>query len=279
MDDARVIHEHSNTAVALPAAHLLVRIAGNPDAFDRIKQSVEVTRWLSAEGFPCVEPVDLAPFRVKGRVISVWRLLDVVDHPPGSGTELGRLLHDLHNRPAAPMGVRRLDDPFASVASAINRVQGAMADQDRAWLLTRIRELRTAWNSLATALEPGLVHGDAHPNNLIRVRGGDVVLGDWDHVAHGPREWDLIQPYYMHRRFGRHSTAELREFTDAYGWGVSGWGGFETLIEVREITGLSPYIRRATNHARARQELARRLATLRSGDSAALWKAPAAPSA
>lgn len=274
VDDARVIHEHSNTAVALPRAGMLVRIAGSPHAFERIKQSVKVTRWLFAHGFRCVEPVDLAPFTVKGRVVSVWRLLDVVDEPPGTGIELGRLLHDLHNRPAPPMDLRRLTDPLASVASAIDGAPDAMTDQDRSWLLTRIRELRAAWDGLATVLTPGLIHGDAHSNNLIHIRGGDVVLGDWDHVAHGPREWDLVQPHYMRRRFGRHSAGEIRDFTDTYGWDVSDWAGFETLIHLREITGLSPYIRKAPHQGRARQELARRLATLQKGDSAARWNPP-----
>lgn len=275
VDDARVVHEHSNTAVALPAAQLLVRIAGNPDAFDRIKQSVKVTQWLSAEGFRCVEPVGLDPFRVKGQVVSVWRLLDVVDRPPGTGPELGRLLRDLHERPNPPTELARLIDPLASIASAIDGHPNAMTEQDRSWLLARIGELRAAWATLATALEDGLIHGDAHSNNLIRVRGGDVVLSDWDHVGYGPREWDLIQPYYMHRRFGRHSPRELRDFADAYGWDVSTWTGFETLLQVREISGLSPYVRKAAVQDWAWSEVAHRLATLQSGDSTAPWNTPA----
>ncbi|MWA02760.1 phosphotransferase [Actinomadura sp. LD22] len=274
VDDARLVREHSNTAVALPTARLLVRIAGNPDALDRIKKSVEVTRWLAAEGFRCTEPADMEPFSVKGHVVSVWRLLETASEPPGTGRELGRLLRDLHDRPNPPMELPRLIDPLASIASAVDGHPNAMTDQDRSWLLTRIDELRAAWAGLVTTLEPGLIHGDAHSNNLIRVRGGDVVLGDWDHVAHGPREWDLIQPHYMRRRFDRHSSAELREFTDAYAWDVSGWAGFETLIQVREITGLSPYVRKAADQGWARREVAHRLLTLRRGDPRAPWNTP-----
>jgi aminoglycoside phosphotransferase (APT) family kinase protein len=51
-------------------------------------------------------------------------------------------------------------------------------------------------NSLA------LVQGDAHPGNLIRAPYGRVVLGDWDHVATGPPEWDLVQIHYTSRRLG-----------------------------------------------------------------------------
>ncbi|WP_160573804.1 phosphotransferase enzyme family protein [Actinomadura physcomitrii] len=274
VDDARMLHEHSNAAIALPAARLLVRIAGSPEAFDRIRQSVEVTRWLAQRDFPCVKPHDLLPFRVEDRIVSVWQLLDAVEEPPGTGAELGRILRALHGQPAPPLELRRLTDPLASVASAIEQHPDGMTPQDRSWLTNRIDELRSAWATLTPPLSPGLIHGDAHSNNLIRLRSGDIVLGDWDHVAHGPREWDLIQPHYMRRHFNRHSEQELREFTDTYGWDVRSWDEFPTLIQVREITGLSPYIRKAPGQDWAREEVAHRVATLRDEDSAALWNPP-----
>jgi thiamine kinase-like enzyme len=53
------------------------------------------------------------------------------------------------------------------------------------------------------AVPAGLIHGDAHGGNLMRAESGEIILGDWDHVADGPREWDLIQIHYIRRRFGR----------------------------------------------------------------------------
>ncbi|MFD0899176.1 hypothetical protein [Actinomadura sediminis] len=76
-----------------------MRIAGNTDALDAITTSVAVTRWLASRGYPCVEPADVDPFSVFGRVVSIWRLLDVAEEPPGSGAELGRLLRELHRQP------------------------------------------------------------------------------------------------------------------------------------------------------------------------------------
>jgi len=274
-DDARLVHQHSNTAVALPAAGLLVRIADNPQALERTKQSVMVTRWLTSRSYPCVESADVEPFLVNGRTVSVWLLLDVLDGPPGTGAELGRLLRDLHHQPAPPFELRRLTDPLKSVAYAAEHHPEGMSDRDRSWLLTRINELRTAWAALSTALPPGLVHGDAHSNNLIRLHSGEVVLGDWDHAAYGPREWDLVQPHYMQRRFGRHTERELDEFfTTAYGWDIRSWPGFETLIQIRELNGLSPYIRKAPSQVWARREVAHRLTTLRADDSTTGWNGP-----
>ena len=93
-----------------------------------------------------------------------------------------------------PLG--RFTDPFYSVASAINEAPAAMAEPDRVWLQQRITSLRDEWGALALARSPGLIHGDAHVGNLIQAACGDVLLGDWDHVAMGPREWDLMQIHY-----------------------------------------------------------------------------------
>ncbi|TDB91861.1 phosphotransferase [Actinomadura sp. 7K534] len=272
--DARLVHQHSNSAIALPTARLLVRIAGNPDALDAITSSVAVTRWLASRGYPCVEPADVDPFSVFGRVVSIWRLLDVAEEPPGNGAELGRLLRELHRQPNPPIPLQHLTDPFESVAAAVKQHPDGMTGEDRAWLRDRIEQLRHNWTELTPALPTGLIHGDAHTNNIIRLTTGKTVLGDWDHVALGPREWDLIQAHYMARRFNRHTEHDLRRFAVTYGWDVRDWPGAETLIQTREITGLSPYIRKAPSDHRTRQEVAHRIASLRNGDTSTRWNSP-----
>jgi hypothetical protein len=76
----------------------------------------------------------------------------------------------------------------------------------------------------------------------MRLPHGHVVLGDWDHVAVGPPEWDLAQPHYTCRRLGHPDPTDLDTLADVYGWDIRGWPGLDTLIAVREITGLAPYI-------------------------------------
>ena len=273
-DDARLLHRHSNTVIALPSARLLIRIAGAPAAFERVAASIAVTRWLHARGFPCVVPAEQAgPFRVDGRVVSVWQLADVTDGSAGTGGDLGRLLRLLHDQPAPPFPLPRLTDPLAGVAAAVDHHPEGLTARDRAWLTDRIATLRRRWSALRPALPTGLIHADAHSNNLIPTRGG-MLLGDWDHVAIGPREWDLVQIHYMRRRFGRHTAQEIDDFTAAYGWDVRAWDGFDTLLRIREISGLSPYIRRATAQEAARAEVAHRLDTLRREDRHARWNPP-----
>jgi phosphotransferase family enzyme len=273
VEDAELVREHSNAIVALPRAGLLVRVAGNPAALERIRRSVSVTRWLAGRGYPCVAPVGVEPFMAAGRPVSVWRLLDVADGPLGTGAELGGLLRALHEQPAPPFPLGDID-PLAGVRQAVESAAGGLDEADRAWLRGRVGELAAAWERCRPALPYGLIHGDAHAGNLLRLRGGGVVLADWDHTANGPREWDLIQLPYLSRRFGRYGAEDVAEFSTVYGWDVREWGGYENLIEIREVSGLSPYARGAASDRWMRRELAYRIATLRDQDEDARWNSP-----
>jgi len=135
-------------------------------------------------------------------------------------------------------------------------------------------EATAALAKLDFPLPAGLIHGDAHIGNLMRSASGQVILGDWDHVATGPREWDLVQIHYIHRRFGRAADEDINAFTTSYGWDIRDWPGLETLIAVREITGLSAHIRTAPYKPFTREQLAYRLDTLRRGETTARWLSP-----
>ena len=276
--DARLLRLHSNASFALPSARLVARIATNPAARDRVAASIAVTRWLADRGFPCVVPADIdgQPLMVAGYVVSFWLHVATTGTPAPTGADIGKLLRDLHAQGDPPCPLRRFADPFGSVASALGEAPGSLSQASRLWLDDRIAWLRGQWSSMDFPLHAGLIHGDAHINNLMRATSGKVILGDWDHVATGPREWDLIQLPYMHRRFGRASQSDMEAFSRAYGWDIRRWPGLDTLIAIREITGLSPYIRTAGTKPFSRQQLAYRLQTLQAGDVTARWEAPPA---
>lgn len=276
--DARLLRLHSNASFVLPAAGLVIRIATNPAALDRVTNSIAVTRWLADQGFPCVIPADIKdqPLVIADHVASAWRYVPTTDSPAPTGAEMGRLLHDLHAQGDPPHPPGPLEDPLASVASALDKAPDAMPQASRSWLADRIASLRNQWSAMDFILPPGVIHGDAHISNLMRTTSGGIILGDWDHVATGPREWDLIQIHYMHRRFGRASQDDLDGFSAAYGRDISSWPGLETLVAIREITGLSPYIRTARSKSFSAEQLAYRLRTLQAGDMTARWESPPA---
>lgn len=279
VQDARLLRRHSNAIFALPSQGIVVRIATNPAALSRVAASIAVTRWLAEQDFPCVVPADIQdqPVVVEGHVVSVWRYLPTTQTPPPTGADIGRLLRALHALPDPPDPIRNLDDPFSSVTRALEETPSAMPEASRSWLTDRIASLRNQWSAMKFPLTAGLIHGDAHLGNLMRAATGQVILGDWDHVSVGPREWDLIQIHYLHRRFSRASNDDIEAFTAAYRWDMRSWPNLSTLVAIREITGLSPYIRSAHNSAFSREQLTYRLHTLQARDDTARWQSPPAP--
>ena len=188
MHDARLLRLHSNASFALPSAGLVIRIATNPAALDRVATSIAVTRWLADRGFPCVIPADVEdqPLVISGHIVSAWRYVPITETPAPTGAEMGRLLRDLHAQGDPPHPLGPLDDPLASVASALDEAPDAMPRASRSWLADRIASLRSQWSAMDFPLPTGLIHGDAHIGNLMRTTSGEIILGDWDHVATGP---------------------------------------------------------------------------------------------
>jgi hypothetical protein len=95
------------------------------------------------------------------------------------------------------------------------------------------------------------------------------VLCDWDSVSVGPREWDLV-PTHHGERFGL-SAEDRAAFTEAYGFDLVGWPGFEVLRELRDLFTLGAYMRNAGVNPAARRELENRLASLQEGDRTRRW--------
>jgi aminoglycoside phosphotransferase (APT) family kinase protein len=274
---ARLVHLHSNAVFALPAAGLVIRIAGNQSALDRIAESLKVTAWLAEGGFPCTVPAPVTgqPFAIAGKVASIWQYVPEAEGPPPSATDLARLLRDLHTRPLPPDPPEAFTDPLDGVTTALDTAPpDAMSRQHRDWLADRVEELRASWAGLRFPHPAALIHGDAHPGNLIRAQDGAIVLGDWDHVAIGQREWDLAQVFYTSQRLGYPAPEDAEGFGAAYGWNPRDWPGLATLVAIREVSGLSTYIRNAPIQPFARQELAMRITTLQADDHSARWNRP-----
>jgi aminoglycoside phosphotransferase (APT) family kinase protein len=231
---------------------------------------VTITRWLLEQGFPAIEPIDVdQPVAFDGAVVTFWRHYPQNDRAaPGAGA-LGALLRRLHELPQPPVA---LDEyvPLAHLGSALES-DLPLSDEDRSWLADRREQLLAEYGRLDSALGIGFVHGDAYPGNTLW-DGQLVRLGDWDEVARGPRELDLVNTH-QGARFGR-SADEQQAFTDAYGWDVTTWPGYPILREMRDVHTLGAFGERAgRGDDAAAAELRHRVATLRAGDASARWHA------
>ncbi len=268
--DARLIRVHANAIYHLPHADAVARIR-DADAAESLRAAVRVTRWLSTAGFPAVQPLDAdQPVVIGDRAVTFWRYLPRQDDcQPGSG-DLARRLRQLHRMPPPPFPVPATR-PLGSTRrqAAISPV---LTSRQRAWLLRRCDELAAAYHEIDWILPRGIVHGDAHTGNLLPHPVHQWVLIDWDSVSPGPPEYDFMPVYNRLRRFG-YPPGTWQEFTRAYGTGLTGWPGMDTLSEIREIRSLAAFIRNAPRHPAAHRELANRLDSLISGDRTRRWHA------
>jgi Ser/Thr protein kinase RdoA (MazF antagonist) len=265
----------------LTNADAVARVSMGADAGHRMSVAREVTSWLTNEhGFAATAPLpDVDLVSIDRTTVSFWTYYpQPASSPPPTSAYLGRLLRHLHSIGEPPV---QLDSwvPLASLHDAVNDPahRGVLTEPERRWLSDRIDQVRDQLADLDWPLEQGLIHGDAWAGNLLwhAAAGPDhVVLGDWDWVAYGPREVDLVPTWHAATRYGK-GAAWTHAFTDAYGYDLASWPGFPTLMQMRDLVQLTGPIRRAANGDGGpfAAALRQRLDDVRHGDTANVWKA------
>jgi hypothetical protein len=268
---AQLLRMHSNTVFYLPGSNAVARINAGPDGARRVAASLNATQWLSRHEFPTVRPkVDRAVV-AESIVVSFWEYEETVT-ADRSLIGLARLLRTLHAYQDVDLDLPAIGNPVRGTVQAVDDFPGVFDGDDRDWLSDEIRACERRWHAMQFVLPTRLIHGDAHPNNLLYTRRG-ILLGDWDHVGYGPPEWDLVQSIYFDRRFPAPGD-NLDAAACAYGWDLRTWPGVDALVGIREISGLGSYIRTAVSKPQARAELAYRIKTLREHDISAPWNSP-----
>lgn len=267
-DDTTLLHKHATSVWLLRDHGVVARISFASNDRSRIARAVVVTRWLDQQGLPAVQPVDVdQPLDVGQMSVTFWRYYPQDDRSSPGAAHLGRLLKHLHQLPSPPVDLHPYQ-PLSHLGRSLE-ADVPMSTDDSVWLAKRRTELLEMYGEIDTALGVGFIHGDAYPGNTLWDADG-VRLSDWDEIALGPRELDLVNTH-QGARVGR-SMEERNAFTEAYGWDVTAWPGFAVLREMRDLHTLAAYIdRAATGDAKAAAELRHRVATIKSGDTSALW--------
>jgi len=210
------------------------------------------------------------PILAGGRVVTFW---DAVSERSEYGTpaELAVLLRRLHAL-APPVDLDLA--PVEPFRRALPRIDSAsrLSKDDREFLRRRCAELIDAYAGVTFELAPGVVHGDASVGNVIRDREGRPLFADLDGFAVGPREWDLVLTALYFERFGWHTAEEYAAFVDAYGYDVTAWDGYPVLADVREFLMVTWLSQNAASDPKVAEELARRIADLRTGASRKGWQ-------
>ncbi|MFE1174288.1 aminoglycoside phosphotransferase family protein [Streptomyces sp. NPDC058773] len=261
------LRTHATSVYLLPQADAVVRVSRNEQRAS-IQRAIYLTRWLAGHGLEVTEPLDVPqPLDVHGYVITLWRHYPQPDGPPPGPEHLGRLLSRLHRLPEPPIELPAYR-PHLALRPVVES-STVLEPSNREWILHRSDKLLDAYAHLDFRLGRGLVHGDAYPGNTLW-DGNAARLGDWDEAAIGPRETDLANTF-QGVRFGR-TPAQLRAFSDAYGYDLADWQGLSVLTELRDLHTLGSFIRRADQGDReAAAQLAFRLDTLKRGDRTKSW--------
>lgn len=267
--DAEVIRLGENELYRLPGG-VVARIARHGQQAAAAKE-VRVARWLEDGDIPAVRVLREVeqPVVVDGRPVTFWHELPAHEH--GSSTDVAACLRRFHAlTPPQDFDLPELT-PFVRIRE---RIQSAstLDDHDRSWLLGRLAELEDAYDELPSGLPRAVVHGDAWRGNVVRTHDGTVVLLDFERCALGPPEWDLVSTAVAHVTVNTMDATEWNAYSDAYGFDVTTWKGFEVMRDIRELrmTSMAAQIA-STDPIRYADQAAHRLACLQGRHGPRPW--------
>jgi aminoglycoside phosphotransferase (APT) family kinase protein len=109
---------------------------------------------------------------------------------------------------------------FGRTDLRIEKVTG-ISEDDRDFLRERGRELRDRLAELQFESPRGPVHGDAHVQNLMVDRNGNVLLIDFEGFSYDHPEWDLMVTATEHHSLGWQTPEQYADFVDGAFVGIA----------------------------------------------------------
>lgn len=269
--DAEILRGQTNAVVRLRNDPIVIKIARKGTPFTDVLRTVEFVRWLMDQGFPTV-PLHggvTQPVVIDGHPVTFWTYLPQDTGAPITAADLATPLHALHRLPPAPVAIPTLDN-LGAVRAGLAAVQN-LPDEDLHYLRARAEQLERAQRLVTYLHHPTLIQGDPQHRNALRdIGGGRTVLCDWDTIANGQPEWDLVTVEIHCRRFG-YGARHYEEFAAAYGFDVTEWPGYPVLRDIRELRMITTNASKATHRPGTLAEVRRRIAALRQGDVRRQW--------
>jgi hypothetical protein len=264
---ARLLRFTNNAVYSLAHDPVVVRIVGSRALRHRARKVVTIAEYFARHGIPAIRLLGgvRQPLVLGEHVVTVWQKVPETGRRATS-PELAALLARVHALPP-PAGVGGWE-PLTDVRARVADAEELAAD-DRRFLLRRCDEVQEQLSGLNFPLPRALLHGDAHPGNVI-VGVDGPVLCDFDSACVGPPEWDLTPLAVGRERFGD-PESRYGDLARTYGFDVTEWEGFPALRAARELkltTSVLPILR---SHPYVRHELYRRLGDLRAGRDHTRW--------
>jgi hypothetical protein len=267
---ARLLRNVNNAVFRLASDPVVVRLVTLPSYVPRAELAVAAATVFAEHGVPAIRllPGIAQPVRAGEYVATVWQAVPPVG-PSLGGADLARLLRAVHSVPAPCRGLPDWD-PLTDFDNRLRHTT-TMSPADHDFLLSHSAELAAGVERLQFALPTSVLHGDAHLGNVISGPDGPVLC-DFDSCSVGPPEWDLTPVAVADVRFGRPAEHQ-RDFTEAYGFDVRSWEGFEVLHGIRDLKLIAGVFPRADSSSVVLAEFDRRMASLRAGRRSEQWRA------
>jgi hypothetical protein len=194
--DPVVLHDGVNVVVHLRPAPVVARVATltpllRPAVQRPFGREVALAGALSEAGAAVVPPsaeLPPGPHQQDGLTLSFWRFVEVLPArptPAQAGAALGELQAALDDVDPGWDG-DPLDTPLDDLAVFADRGRALGADPE---LVERVPELAGRLRPLLHG-EAGVLHGDAHPGNLLATSDGWRWV-DLEDTSRGPRGWDV----------------------------------------------------------------------------------------
>jgi len=226
--ELRVIHRGGS--VVLSDDTIVVRLG--PEDHEETSATLRLVGALELADAPVLTPLLPSPLRTRFGVVTVWPRAEPSAHPY---EDLGRALHDLHEKGPVSL-LRRGEDTRTGLRRRVRRLGSGQAPEGIVrWLMRALAELpeKASWDD-----DGVLLHGDAHPGNVLRLRGR-AVLSDMGTARTGPASLDLV-PAWCDARRGRRGWMVWREFKNGYAAGaaeeLAAWEHLGEAVHEREIT-------------------------------------------
>lgn len=271
-EGAELMRFGENALFRLASVPVVVRVARGPAYLLSARREVAVSRWLAAEGLRAVRAVEdiEQPVVVDGHPVTFWHLIEDVGRPATYG-ELGSLLRELHGL-SVPAGLELpAFDAFGRADRRIEVAEG-ITDDDRVFLRRRRQELADRLARLDFGSGRGPVHGDAHTDNLMVDRQGQLHLIDLENFCVDRPEWDLVVAAHEYDRLGWVSDEEYAAFVRGYGRDLRDWPGFGVLAAVQEFKMTTWLMQNIAEGPHIAEEVRVRLASLRDDDAPRNWQ-------
>ncbi|MFE3280536.1 aminoglycoside phosphotransferase family protein [Nocardia sp. NPDC059239] len=228
---------------------------------------VAAAQWLTSRGAPTTPLLDVdQPITVGEHIVTFWPELTI--HDTWSPQQLAAPLRELHDL-TPDANVLEPWDPFTTARQRLDEAGTFLPQDDHRWLEKRWLAVEELYREAETSMPVGVIHGDPHTGNLLADGAGRIVLCDLDELGIGPLAWDLVPQAVGATRFARPDF--YREFADAYGTDVRNDPHWPILAALRELVMVTSVLPDLHHRPAVAAEQARRLASLRAGDTQIRW--------